>query len=93
MSSAINWLLALILAALLSSAWLLDRPLIDDHSSERAQADSLQDAIKAEAVQARFAKAAQAICGSNAAWADLGNGAVQCLTHRGHKTTVAQVQP
>lgn len=89
MSRVINWLLALALVALLAGVG----PAIDDHSAERAQADSLQDSIKAEAAQARFAKAAQAICGDNAAWLDLGGGAVQCLTHRGRKTIVAQVQP
>lgn len=89
MSRTINWLLAMALVALLACVG----PTIDDHSLERAQADSLQDSIKAEAVQARFERAAQAICGSNAAWLDLGGGTIQCLTHRGYKTTVAQVQP
>lgn len=94
MTRLINWLLVSGIALVLSSAYLLDGPLtLDDHSFERAQADSLQDSIAAEGRQARFAKAAQAICGSNAAWLDLGGGTVQCLTHRGYKTTTAQVQP
>ena len=93
MSRRINWLLALIFAALLSGACLLDGPLIEEHSFERVQADSLQDAIKAEVVQARFARAAQAICGENAAWVDVGSGVVQCTTKRGFKTQIAKVQP
>lgn len=36
--------------------------------------------------QLRFEKAAQAMCGSEAAWADLGNGSVQCMTKHGRKT-------
>ena len=43
------------------------------------------------AAQARFARAAQALCGENAGWELLDDGAVQCRTKRGHKTIVAEV--
>lgn len=96
-----DWALAVVISlalsgvigAVLFAAVHFGSALIADHSAERAQADSLQDAIQAEAAQARFAKAAQAICGPNAAWADVGAGVVQCTTKRGFKTQIARVQP
>lgn len=50
---------------------------------------SHRDAVAAEkqaAARGRFERAAQAMCGENAGWRELGDGAVQCYTHRGHKT-------
>lgn len=76
-------LLVLLIAALLGVAG----PALDDHSA------ATDDATAQQRAQARFAKAAQAMCGENAGWADLGNGSVQCRTKRGHKTIVAQVAP
>jgi len=35
--------------------------------------------------QARFEKAAAEICGVNAAWADLGNGVIECFQHNGRR--------
>lgn len=89
----INWLFAAGIALVLSASLLLDGPFIDDHSADWIEADALSQSILSQAEYKRFARAAQAICGNNAAWADLGGGTVQCLTHRGYKTTVAQVQP
>ena len=44
------------------------------------------------AAQARFARAAQAVCGANASWAETGTmGEVVCKTKRGHKTITAEV--
>ena len=58
-----------------------------DHSAEQAQAQSLADAQRTEATAERFAKAAAELCGSNnAAVLHLGDGSIQCLTKRGHKT-------
>lgn len=89
---AINWALAALLALLLSSAYLLDGPT--DHSTERASAQALEDAARADAQRLRFEAAAQRACGGpNAAWMLLLDGAVQCATKRGHKTIVARVQP
>jgi hypothetical protein len=86
---AINWTLAALIAAVLSTSHLLDGPLITDHSTEQAQAMSLQDAIKAEAAAARFDKASTAICGPNAGWRLLDDGAIQCTTKKGRATVKA----
>lgn len=81
---AINWGLALIISVLLGSLYRLDGPT--DHNIEMAQAADLQAAIQAEAAEARFAKAAAALCGPNAGYALLPDGAMQCYTHKGRKT-------
>ena len=82
---------AIVIALLLAGAHNLD---IADHSTEAAQADALADAIKLEAAQARFAKAAAEICGHNGAWVMLDGATIQCYTHRGQRTNlVAQVRP
>lgn len=91
MNSAVNWLLALIFAALLSGAWLLDAPT--DHHATRAQAAAVTDATRAAQAQARFARATKKICGENAAWSEVRTGIVQCTTKRGFKTMIARVQP
>lgn len=62
-------------------------PAIDDHSTERAQADALADAIKTEAADARFERAAREICGQNATWKHGDRpGSIICMTRRGHVT-------
>lgn len=76
-------LLVLLITALLGVAG----PALDDHSA------ATDDATAQQRAQARFARAAQAMCSENAAWSDLGDGTVQCRTKRGHKTIVAQVAP
>lgn len=90
--TALNTLAALAIAALLSTSYMLDGP--DDIATAQAVADDLhqpqqdaqQDAQK-EAQQLRFAKAASAICGQNAAWSVADDGrAIQCSTKRGHRT-------
>jgi hypothetical protein len=81
---AINWALAALIAAILSCSYLLDGP--SDHSAEHAQALALKDAQKQEAADERFAQAAAAMCGPNAAAKDLGDSTVQCYTHKGRKT-------
>ena len=58
-------------------------PAIDDHSAEQEQA---REALKQQRTQQRFEKAAQEICGMNAAWADLGDGVIQCLSKHGRRT-------
>jgi hypothetical protein len=84
MHRLINWLLALAIAAMLSAGCLLDGPSL--HSTEQATASSLMDAQNAAAADLRFAHAAAAVCGPNAAAKDLGDGTVQCYTHKGRKT-------
>lgn len=84
---AINWLLALVICAILSTSYLLDGP--SQYSTEQATAKSLKDAQNAASADLRFAKAAAAVCGPNAAAKDLGDGMVQCYTHKGRKTVRA----
>jgi len=83
----INWLLALFICLAMSASYLLDGP--SDHSAATAQAKSLSDAKAEQARELRFAKAAAAVCGINAAAQDLGDGTVQCMTHKGRKTVRA----
>lgn len=80
-----NWLIATLISLVMSSAYLLDGP--DDRHAEHASAMALEDALKLEARQERFAKAAAAVCGPQAHAADLGDGTVQCHTKRGRKTS------
>ena len=89
-TAATSATLALLFAALLG----IVGPALDDHGDEFAQAANIEDAIRTEQAQARFERAAQAMCGQNAAWRLTSTpGEVQCLTKHGHKTIVAQVQP
>ena len=74
----------ILVAGVLSTSHLLDG---DTGHAPAPRQDS-------SAAQARFARAAQALCGGeNAAWDLLDDGSVQCRTKRGHKTVTAQVQP
>lgn len=70
-------------------AYLLDGPSAVQERLDAAQASV--DAAQAAQRQARFEKAAQAMCGANAGWRALDDGLVQCLTKRAHKTRVVQV--
>lgn len=68
-------------------------PSLDDHSDEWDQAVYLQDAINAAIAQEKFAVAAQALCGPQAAWQQLHDGSVQCRTKNGRPTITVQVSP
>ena len=63
----------------------------------QAAADTAASARHAERqaqAAARFERQAQQACGENAGWQLRADGALQCLTKRGHKTVVvAGVQP
>lgn len=72
---------ALSTALVIVLAW--GGPALDDHSAERDQARATEDAQRAAAARARFERAAQAVCGSQAAWREAGNGVVQCFTRHG----------
>lgn len=82
---------ALALAALLLLCWV--GPSLDDHSAEWDQAVTLQDAINAAIAQEKFAVAAQAVCGPQAAWQQLQDGSVMCRTKHGRPTITVQVSP
>lgn len=78
------WLAAACIAFLMSAAINLDD--IDgptDAQAEWDQSTALQDAINAEAAEARFTRAAAQVCG-NAPYALQPDGAVRCVPRKGH---------
>ena len=79
-----NWVAAMLVALVLGTSHYLDWP---------SEIEAAQDAVAAykaakteQERQARFEAAAQQMCGENAGWRLLADGAVQCFTHRGQKT-------
>lgn len=87
----INWLAAAVIALGLSAAWLLDAP--SEIEAARASAAAHRDATARAQAQARFDRAARQACGGdNAAWQLREDGALQCLTKRGHRTAVVAVR-
>ena len=66
---------------------------LDDHSAEQDMADDLQGAIQRATDEQRFAQAAQALCGSQAAWEPSLDGSVQCRTKHGRPTITVKVSP
>ena len=89
MNHAINWALAVAVAVVLSTAYLLDGP--SDHQAALDAAANVKATQAEQRAQARFEKAAQAMCGENSGWTKLENGSVQCFTKRGHKTQKVQL--
>jgi hypothetical protein len=87
MNHIINYALAGLAALVLSTAWLLDGP--SDHQAALDTATAQRDARQAALTEARFARAAQAMCGQNSGWQLRADGALQCTTKRGHKTILA----
>lgn len=89
---AIPWIAGIALAIALSALGpALDG--IDDHHAEWAQADDLQAALIRATDEKRFAQAAQAMCGPQAAWEQLHDGSVQCRTKYGRPTVKVTVSP
>ena len=89
MNHAINWTLAVLTALVLSTAYLLDGP--SDHQAAIDTAADAKATQREQAALARFEKAAQAMCGDNAGWTQLENGAVQCFNKTGRKTQKVQL--
>jgi hypothetical protein len=89
MNHAINWTLAALTALILSTAYLLDGP--SDHQAAIDAASDAKATQREQAALARFEKAAQAMCGENAGWTQLENGAVQCFNKTGRKTQKVQL--
>lgn len=85
------WLAGITLALVIGCAHYLDD--IPDHSAEWDQVVDLQAAIVASIDQQRFDRAAQALCGPQAAWAQMPDGAVQCSTKYGKPTITVRVSP
>jgi hypothetical protein len=84
MNHLINYALAALAALVLSTAYLLDGP--SDHQAAMDAASDAKATQREQAALARFEKAAQAMCGDNAGWTQLENGAVQCFNKTGRKT-------
>lgn len=81
---------AIIFAALLSTGHLLDGP--SDAQARIDTARAAHDAQQAAQQTARFERAARRACGGdNGAFVLLADNAIQCMTHRGHKTFTAKV--
>jgi hypothetical protein len=89
MNHLINWTLAALTALVLSTAYLLDGP--SDHQAAIDAAADTKATQREQAALARFEKAAQAMCGDNAGWTQLENGAVQCFNKTGRKTQKVQL--
>lgn len=88
----INLLLAGAILLVLGLAHHLD-DMIADHSAERDQAVDLQVAINQAIEQKKFDRAAQALCGPQAAWGQLADGSVMCRTKYGRPTITVRVAP
>jgi hypothetical protein len=89
MNNIINWTLAVLIALKLATAYLMDGP--SDHQAAIDAAADAKATQREQAQQARFERAAQAMCGDNAGWPLLDDGAVQCFTKRGKKTSKVQL--
>lgn len=86
------WLAAACLAIMLAAAGHLDDLSPTDAQAEWAASGALQDAIKNEAADARFTRAAASICGENAGWKLVDNDrTIQCTTKRGQATRRASL--
>lgn len=84
-----NWLAAGLVALVLGTSHYLDWP---------SEIEAAQDAVAAyksakteQERQQRFEAAVQQLCGENAGWRLLDDGAVQCFTKRGKKTSKVQL--
>lgn len=68
-------------------------PSLDDHSADWALSDDLQAAINTAVEQRRFERAAQDLCGPQAAWQQNPDGSVSCRTKYGRPTITVKVSP
>ena len=59
---------------------------IDDHSAEQDMADDLEAAERQASADATYQRQVQRLCGDNAGWMELHDGAIQCTTKRGTPT-------
>lgn len=84
----------LLFALLLATIFLLGGAgqLLDDYDARRADAASRADAERTAQAAARFERAAQALCGPNAAWRMTEGGGVWCMTKRGRHTRTVKAE-
>jgi hypothetical protein len=87
--SVTGWAATVFVVMLYAVAGALPGP--DDVTTENAMAAEIQSIDRQQVRDARFAKAAQEMCGPQSAWKDLGNSQIQCFTHKGRPTVIAKV--
>ena len=73
----VRWLSTVLIALVLSSAYLLDGPT--EIATAQAVSGDVQDAIKTEAEKARKTRATALICGQNTRWTEDQDGAFSCI--------------
>lgn len=78
-----NWTLAALIAAVMSTSYLLDGP--DDRAAELATSLSMQDALKSQVSATRFDRAARLVCG-DAGWTVNYEEQVVCLSDSGKRS-------
>ncbi len=88
MNTATNWLGALALAIILSTAHYLDYPseIEAAMAASQATADAQTQAQRQAQQRDRFQRSAQRACGENSAFTLLDETTVQCFTKRGKRT-------
>lgn len=72
----LNWALAALICMVLASLYRLDEPT--EHQTAMVTAQTVLDAQRAAQRNARFERAAQRMCGDNAAWVLIGEGEIVC---------------
>lgn len=78
-----------VLAMLVALGWA--GQALDDHSADYDQASDLEDARLQAAHQAQYNARLQQLCGPNAAYMELQDGAIQCTNKRGTPTQRVQL--
>ena len=87
---ALNIALATVMALALGASHLLPGPspwqTAQTMAADAAEAQrQAAEKHRTTTARQRFVQAAQDLCGPQAGWQDLGNGAVQCITKHGRK--------
>lgn len=82
-------MLVLLLAGILSTAYLLDGP--SDIEAAQDTASAAADAAHTAKTEARFQRAASRACGSAGGWALINDNTVQCITRHGRQIITAGV--
>lgn len=83
----VRWLSTVLVALVLSSAYLLDGPT--EIATAQAVSAELQDANKTEAATVRRTRATAVICGQNRSWTEQQDGSFFCIDD-GHVTLAAK---
>lgn len=87
MTPAQNFAINMVAVVALSVAMSYVGPSMDEANTPAQQARTDQQQAL------RFAKAAQEICGPNAAWVEQEDGSIRCYLHNGKKTATVFQAP